>query len=291
MDGTATRDRILHITDLHFWHVPRDPRRWVGKRAAGLVNVLRRRRWEYLTAQSPDFTRALLRQSAGAMLATGDFSSTALEEEFAQAFRFLEGLRQGGLDVFAIPGNHDVYTRRSFWQGRCRHMLEAFQPGPALPCRTLLSGGTPVVFAPTVCPSLLSRGYISRADAAETARLVREAPPGPVIVAAHYPVLHATPSYTSAFPRRLGNAACLRHALGETGRQLLYLSGHVHKFSYICDPLYPHMRHLCTPALFLHRASADGAFTQIDVAENGFHVTAHTLRDGAWTQETPQPGR
>src|ERR1044072_9876291 len=39
---------------------------------------------------------------------SGDFTQRARTEQFEEACRFLERLRDAGHDVLAVPGNHDV---------------------------------------------------------------------------------------------------------------------------------------------------------------------------------------
>lgn len=278
------RDSVLHITDLHFWHIPREPWRWLGKRGIGLINVWARRSREYRTERAASFAKALAETGARTVLATGDVSSTALEHEFEQAAAFFRNLEQDGLRVFTQPGNHDVYTRNAFRTQRFQRMLAVFWPGAQLPARVGLPGGTDVVFAPTVCPDWAARGYISDDDAQETARLVQEAAPGPVLVAAHYPVLNTTTGYHSIFTRRLRNAESLRQALGRTGRTILYCAGHVHRLSLTQDQDYPSVHYLTTPALFKrkHDSTDGGAFSEIRVLANGFEVYAHSFEQGAW---------
>ncbi len=284
--GHGFRDRVAHITDLHFWQVPRDPRRWLCKRGIGMINVLLHRRHEHRTERAPEFAGLLLSQGASACIASGDFSSTSLEDEFAQADRFLSLLAGGGLPVLAVPGNHDFYTRGAVRSRRCEQAMAPHMAGE-LPCMRLLPGGTPVIFPPTAVPDWAARGLISLEAIERTAALVREAPPGPVLVAAHYPIPHTTPGYHSVPTRRLRNAGALRAALGATGRRILCIAGHVHRFSWMPDPEFD-MQYLTTAALFLRRPSLgmEGAFSAIDVMDDGFRIRAGRLCDGAWSFET-----
>lgn len=285
------RDRFLHITDLHFWSVPKDPRRWLGKRAAGLLTVLWRRRFEYRTELSAEFAAFLAAQHASGILATGDFSSTALEDEFTQAHAFLDALRADGRIVWALPGNHDLYTGGAFRERRFEHHLSEFLPAENSPCRRVLPGGTPIVFAPTACPDFMARGYITPDAIAAVAGLVREAPPGPLVIAAHYPLLHTTKDYHSILTRRLRNAAPLRQALGETGRHILYIAGHVHRSSYTQDPEFERLSYLTTPALFRQRRMPplQGAFSEVEASAEGFTVAIHRLVSGSWRREVLEP--
>ena len=269
-DSGTLRDRILHITDLHFWRISWSPRHLAVKRLLGMLNLHLRRRRIFDLSGRGQMAETLAREGTPTILAGGDFSTTSMDEEFRQACAFLKTLESMDIKVYAIPGNHDVYTftaarRRSF-----EHYLGAFMPGGKLPARVVLPGGTPVVFVPGVKPNVLSsRGNLLPEDIAEAVRLVAESPPGPVLVVGHYPLLHRTETYAQRSMHRLGHAQLLRAALGETGRTVLCLAGHVHRFSETRDPLYPNLTHVTSNALFhKHR----GGYTVVECTETGFRV-------------------
>jgi 3',5'-cyclic AMP phosphodiesterase CpdA len=73
---------LIHLSDLHFG--AHDPR---------LVEAVEQRIFE----EKPDL-----------VVVSGDFTQRARTEQFREACRFLERLREGGHDVLAVPGNHDV---------------------------------------------------------------------------------------------------------------------------------------------------------------------------------------
>src|SRR5687767_15729676 len=74
--------RLLHLSDLHFG--AHDPR---------LVEAVEQR----VDEEKPDL-----------VVISGDFTQRARTEQFKEACEFLERLRDGGHDVLAVPGNHDV---------------------------------------------------------------------------------------------------------------------------------------------------------------------------------------
>jgi len=74
--------RIVHLSDLHF--AAHDPR---------LVAAVERS----VDDLKPDL-----------VVVSGDFTQRAKTEEFAEACRFLERLREAGHEVLGVPGNHDV---------------------------------------------------------------------------------------------------------------------------------------------------------------------------------------
>ena len=74
--------RLIHISDLHFG--AHDPR---------LVDAVEQRIHE----EQPDL-----------VVISGDLTQRARTDQFKEACRFLERLREAGHDTLAVPGNHDV---------------------------------------------------------------------------------------------------------------------------------------------------------------------------------------
>jgi len=74
--------RLIHLSDLHFG--AHDPR---------LVEGVERK----VKEAAPDL-----------VVISGDFTQRARTEQFQDACRFLERLRDAGHEVLAVPGNHDV---------------------------------------------------------------------------------------------------------------------------------------------------------------------------------------
>ena len=74
--------RLVHLSDLHF-----------GAHDPTLVEAVERK----VNENEPDL-----------VVISGDFTQRARTEQFQEACRFLERLRDAGHDVLAVPGNHDV---------------------------------------------------------------------------------------------------------------------------------------------------------------------------------------
>ena len=74
--------RLIHLSDLHFG--AHDPR---------LVEAVAAR----VDEEKPDL-----------VVISGDFTQRARTAQFEEACRFLDGLRDAGHEVLAVPGNHDV---------------------------------------------------------------------------------------------------------------------------------------------------------------------------------------
>ena len=74
--------RLVHLSDLHF-----------GAHDEELVAAVEKS----VDALKPDL-----------VVVSGDFTQRARTEQFEEACRFLERLREGGHEVLGVPGNHDV---------------------------------------------------------------------------------------------------------------------------------------------------------------------------------------
>lgn len=277
-------DSFLHLTDFHFWEIVTNPFRLLNKRVVGVCNVLLKRRKEFVMERAESFADYVAACGVKQLLLTGDFASTSTEKEFALAAAFTLGLDRRGMKAWAIPGNHDVYTFESVRKGRFENHMEPWLPPEALPAVTRLGGGTPVLFVPTVCPNYFSsKGNISDEEIGAATALL-ESLESPVIVAGHYPLLSRTYAYATPGNRALRNAAALREALGRSGRDILYVSGHVHRFSYVADGDYPNLSHLTTGAFFRRdaRSGVQGDFSEVQIDSGSIKVHRH-VNTGDWT--------
>jgi len=286
----SCQDRAVHIADIHFWRLIFNPFSMMNKRFLGNLTVLLRRRREFIMENAEPFADTVAGTGAKAVILTGDFTSTSTDDEFARAARFVQGLRDRGLTIHILPGNHDVYTFEARRAKRFEQYFAEFLPPEGYPSLQSLPGGTPLILVPTVCPRYLSaRGLVTPETIEAVSILLSKCGPR-VIVAAHYPVLHRVRGYSSSPLRRLANAEALRTALAASGRDILYLCGHVHRFSYERDKDHPGIEYLSTGA-FMRRdphTGVDGEFAEIGVTGSGFRVMRHTYRQ-AWNAQEESP--
>ena len=290
-DSANVVDRFLHITDLHFWEVVINPLRLLNKRFIGNINVCLKRRSAFPMDRARDYAKYAASLGIQDAIITGDFASTSTERELGLGANFLRGLDQHGMTPRAIAGNHDVYTFESVRKRRCENHFDDWLPGKALPCIGSLPGGTPVLYVPTVCPNWISsKGRIKERDVECVSDIIADLP-SPLVVAGHYPILQKTSGYTVNRNRRLHNAKALQTVLGESGKTILYICGHVHRFSYDTDPLFPNLKHLTTGAFFRTARESDtqGEFSEVHISQEGFDVKRHTTQNGRWTVNLEQP--
>ena len=276
-------DRFVHLTDLHFWQVEMNPLHLMNKRFLGNLTVIFRRRHEFVMERAESFADEVAATGVSTVLVTGDFVSIATDEEYELAAVFMRGLRARGLTVYTVAGNHDVYTFGSQRARRFERYLGEFLAEDGAPALIRLPGGTPLILFPSACPRLLSaRGRVTLETVGRVRELLQECGPA-AFLAAHYPFLHSTHGYASHLLRRLQNAASLRRMLGESGKRILYVAGHVHRFSYECDDRYPDVEQLTTGAFFRTSAAngTDGEFTEVSWDGADFDVVRHLCR-GEW---------
>lgn len=280
-------DSFLHITDVHFWELVLNPFRLMNKRFIGNTNVFLKRRREFPMENAEPYSDYAASLGVKNVLVTGDLASTSTHLEFQLGKEWLQGLERRGLRPTVIPGNHDVYTFESVRQNRFASYYEPWMVEEDSPGRSTLSGGTPILWISTVCPNWLSsRGHVAIEDIQSLIQTI-ETTTEPIIVAGHYPILMTTPAYNVDHNRGLQNAEDLRHALGKTEKQILYLHGHVHRFNYSKDPDYSNLTHLSTGAFFrvARKNQSLGEFTEVRVNSKQHTIIRHRIDSNGWKAE------
>lgn len=280
-------DSFLHITDLHFWELVLNPVRLMNKRIIGNLNVYLKRRHQFSMENAEPFSDYAASLGVKNVLITGDFASTATHSEFLLGREWMQGLEKRGLVPTVIPGNHDVYTFESVRHNRFRSHYEPWLVEGTLPGKSTLPGGTPILWISTVCPNwITNRGRVQDDDIQKLIGLI-EATPDPVIVAGHYPILNVTPGFNVNYNRGLQNAENLRHALGKTGKQILYMHGHVHRFNYSRDPDFSTLSHLSTGAFFriAPETQSLGEITEVRIGSGQLTIIHHRTDSKGWKSE------
>lgn len=222
--------RLLLLGDLHFsrsWLLPHE---WFSKRILGQVNFLLRRRHKFDHGLLPEMFKQAMAQKPDWALLTGDFTTTALRREFADARTVLEGLRER-VPILAIPGNHDRYTfvsARQKWMER--ELGWSFGVPEKFPKMSRLGGCWHLLQLDAACPrALSSRGRLDQAQllAAEM-MLDRLTPEDGVVVMCHYP-LYAPQGMKIAYNRDMEGRRRLTKLLRQAAPRVVYVHGHVHQ--------------------------------------------------------------
>jgi 3',5'-cyclic AMP phosphodiesterase CpdA len=194
--------RLIHISDLHF-----------GAHDPVLVEAVAER----IDAVDPDL-----------VVISGDFTQRARTEQFQEACRFLERLRDSGHEVLAVPGNHDVPlydVLRRFLSPLTRYMRyvdDTLCPLQEIPGATVLGINTARSFT-------FKDGRISE----EQIRFIRDTfdrtdPNAMRILVTHHP-LFALP-VSIGIAAAVGRSELALDAIADAGVDML-LAGHHHKAS------------------------------------------------------------
>jgi 3',5'-cyclic AMP phosphodiesterase CpdA len=194
--------RLLHLSDLHF-----------GAHDEDLVEAVEHKADEL----KPDL-----------IVISGDFTQRARTEQFKEACRFLESLREGGHEVLGVPGNHDVPlydVLRRFLSPLTRYRRfidDALCPFIELP-------GVAVLGVNTARSFTFKDGRLSE----EQVEFIRETfarsdPEAVRVLVTHHPLL-AVP-VGEQIERAVGRHELALDAIEEAGVDLL-LAGHAHHAS------------------------------------------------------------
>jgi 3',5'-cyclic AMP phosphodiesterase CpdA len=222
--------RLLLLGDLHFARSWLMPHEWFCKRLLGQINYLLHRRHKFDHGLLPGLLKRALAEKPEWALLTGDFTTTALRREFADARTVLEGLREQ-VPILSIPGNHDRYTFASARHKRMEHELGwAFGLPEQFPKMTRLGGRWHVLQLDSACPRVLSsRGRLDQAQllAAEM-MLDRLGPDDGVVVMCHYP-LYTPQGVKLSFNRDMEGRRHLTKLLRQAAPRIVFVHGHIHQ--------------------------------------------------------------
>jgi 3',5'-cyclic AMP phosphodiesterase CpdA len=218
------------LTDLHVWRWPTKLAELLGKRSLGVLELAAGRSRRFQQERLPDVVAAVHDSKSDHVIITGDLTTLALLEEFEAARASLTPLLAGPERVTILPGNHDRYTR---WATRHRFMERVFDPylpdWNADPVKWIDSQTALLAFDPSR-PGLSAQGWLPPHQLEAARRVFSEIQRvgGRWIVACHYPLV--APDHLQKHLRLKGikNGHILSQWLSSTGRNHLYLCGHVH---------------------------------------------------------------
>lgn len=196
--------RLVHLSDLHF-----------GAHDDRLVAAVEGE----VDKAAPDL-----------VIVSGDFTQRAKTEQFQEACRFLERLREAGHEVLGVPGNHDVPlydVLRRFMSPLTRYRRyidETLCPFHQLP-------GAAVLGINTARSLTVKDGRINREQIDYVRESFARVPEGtPKVLVTHHPLFALPVDSRGALGEAIGRQELALDAINELGVDVL-LAGHNHRAS------------------------------------------------------------
>jgi len=282
--------RFVHCSDIHLLDLAgAHPGRFLNKRLTGGVNLLLARGRKHSHNLFDEIIAHAISYRADRLVITGDLTNLALEPEFELVRR---KLREAGLPVTVVPGNHDTYTRGSARDRRFEAYLGEFMTGergegdyPFIQRH----GDVALIGLSTAIPSLplVAVGRVGEAQLERLARaLERTAAEGLArVVLIHHPVLPGV-----AKPRHgLLDLAGFGAVIAAHGAELV-LHGHEHRRidGALPGPRRPVPVHGVGSGTYLsQKPDRHGAFSLYDVAPGAITRVYHWWNGARFVADEP----
>ena len=223
--------KIVHFSDPHAGGPAEDWMAYLDKRWVGVFNYRFRRRFRHDLKLLERAVEYILDVRPDVAVCTGDLTSTGQPGEFEKSLAILKPLKESGIPLIYMPGNHDCYVRRA----KCVKAMKeavAYLNGSEYAFDTLPQvrtvGSVDFLMLNTSRPSnlLCSWGFVSKADDDWVQKVCAQEKVRPRILVSHYPMLEDHPILRMRH-RLFGQKNILR--LKSEGIIDLSLCGHVHK--------------------------------------------------------------
>ncbi len=278
--------RIAHISDFHFTHLTWNPFRLFSKRALGNINWLALRRKHFFEQQLDPLPSLMQDLKVDLVLFGGDFSTTALQEEFEKAARFIKKIKQPWI---AVPGNHDHYTRRSsnnkhFYRFFSNHRKAISNPVEFFTLKEHRIEAHPIQkgwWVIALDTSLATHFYSSEGIFSEKLQSYLEEvlqlipKDDSILLLNHYPFFQ-----NDAKRHNLIRGEALQHLLEKNPRIKMYLHGHTHRHT------VANLQMSNLPIVLDSGSCAQGkkgAWNLIDLEDKGCTVSTYRW-DHQWTK-------
>ena len=218
--------KIAHISDIHFFCPSFKISHLANSKWLGNLNAYFRRKNYFITHHLDLFLASLVKESVDALIITGDFTTTADEKEFKKGKEFLEKARSFGLTVYALPGNHDTYTKKSFDKKFFYNLLDipTFSQNQIENISLNSDWELILLDCSMINPLGIANGKFLEASDETLKQLCANGKN--LIVANHFPLSGESDKH------KLIRGEDLKQILLDSGKQILYLHGHTHKTEY-----------------------------------------------------------
>jgi 3',5'-cyclic AMP phosphodiesterase CpdA len=219
---------LAHLSDPHLGPIP-TPRlaEIMNKRGLGLINWYRKRHRHHSREVLDTIVRDMHAREPGHIAVTGDLVNISLDQEFANAARWLDQVGPPQ-NVTLVPGNHDAYIRRVAGHA-AQHWREYMRgdDGADFPF-VRRRGPVAIVGLTTSLPTgpFMATGRLGSDQLARFAEILIALAREPVfrVVLIHHPPIPNSGHYM----KRLIDGPIFRALLAEHGAELL-LHGHNHE--------------------------------------------------------------
>ncbi|MDR3619709.1 MAG: metallophosphoesterase [Paludisphaera borealis] len=221
--------KIVHLSDIHVWRYTWNVGRLVGVRAWWMLALLRGRARQFQLERLDEVVARVRSLDPDHVLITGDLTTSALPDEFADAKRHLAPMIADRERITILPGNHDRATRRSSTTNRFESAFGLYMPRLTFPWLRRLDDETAILGLDATRFHYTPRGRIPTAQLDQARALLTDAPGPPrrLIVASHYPIAAPPPYERELAAKRLENADELAAWLARVGPHI-FCCGHVH---------------------------------------------------------------
>lgn len=105
--------KIAHISDLHISDISWNIHHFFSKRWIAIANLLLSRKKQFSFPQLWEFPQLLQNLSIDTLIVSGDISSSSSQKEFSIGHKLFSAIQEKGIQILAIPGNHDNYTKKA----------------------------------------------------------------------------------------------------------------------------------------------------------------------------------
>lgn len=224
--------RLAHISDIHCYRLTLSPLQFLSKRWLGNLNCLFNRRLSFSKDPNSGLIELFARQGVDHVMVSGDLSTTSLSSEFYTVSCFLQRLRQEGMGVHVVPGNHDAYTAHAVRNKTFYRFFENEEEGDLslrkdrVSCRHLGENWWWIGLDTTIFnPLFSSKGrFCSQVEENLTRALEQLPADAKVVLVNHFPLFESIHS-----SHDMERAADLRNLLRLDPRVRFYLHGHIHR--------------------------------------------------------------
>ena len=300
--------RIALLGDIHLFRVGVWPWRLLSKRVLGQMNLWMNRRRRFNVDLIDQLVAKVAGENPDVLLCTGDLTTTSLEAEFESVVK-----RFGPLfakqPTYIVPGNHDRYTFGSA-RGRVLERYLGEYVSASWPHHHVLDEGLELIGLDASKPTWFYAGNALPDEQLERLGelLAGMAEGSRAIVMLHYPIGTPTGYERESKNHGLQNPDDLIGVLRDSGREILYLNGHVHvPWCWRLDeapnvvavnagsPLYKGHGYAAGQGYWVIETGADASAVTSSGEPRGWswpvlrHV--HPLEGGGWTEtEVKVPG-